>query len=127
VVLCGTAVTVERVSKEGVWQGGAITAGLGLAARALHLQTAQLPQIALAAIPPAWGDSTRPAIEAGVFWGVVGAIRELLRRQEAGMIEPPWVVWSGGDAEVLARSVDWPGATVVPELVLRGLARQGFS
>src|ERR1700675_3094996 len=39
VVSCGTAITVERISEQGVWQGGAIAPGLGVAARALHLQT----------------------------------------------------------------------------------------
>ncbi len=45
VVMCGTAITVERLTAEGVWQGGAIAPGLGLTARALHLMTAQLPLI----------------------------------------------------------------------------------
>ena len=73
VVSCGTAITVERISKEGVWQGGAIAAGLGVTARALHQQTAQLPRVDLHRVPPCWGRSTRPALEAGVFWGTVGA------------------------------------------------------
>jgi type III pantothenate kinase len=124
VVLCGTALTVERVSADGVWQGGAITAGIGLMARALNALTAQLPLIVPAdgSLPAAWGTATRPALEAGVFWGVVGAVRELLTRQAADLDPPPWVVWSGGDAGVLARAVGWEGARVVPDLVLHGLA-----
>ena len=127
VVLCGTAVTVERVGPDGVWQGGAIAAGLALTARALHTLTAQLPMVSPRDAPPPWGDSTRPALEAGVFWGVVGSVRELLTRQAEGFgPADPWVVWSGGDADVLARAVGWPGALVVPDLVLHGLARVGF-
>ena len=125
VVLCGTALTVERISADGVWQGGAIAAGLGLTARALHAQTAQLPLVEPHAGPPrAWGDATEPAIEAGIFWGVVGAARELLTRQAVGLGADPWVVWSGGDAAGLAEAVDWPGAVVVPDLVLDGLAER---
>ena len=126
VVMCGTAVTVERVSAEGVWQGGAIAAGLGLTARALHMLTAQLPLVAPREAPPPWGNATTPSLEAGVFWGVVGAIRELLTRQTEGLGENPWVIWSGGDAVPLARAVGWPGARVVPDLVLHGLARLAF-
>ncbi len=37
VVSCGTAITVERITAEGVWQGGAIAPGLGMSAQALHL------------------------------------------------------------------------------------------
>jgi hypothetical protein len=59
---------------------------------------------------------------------VVGAVRELLARQSEGMDQggPPWVVWTGGDAPALARAVDWPGARVVPDLVLHGLAAVAF-
>jgi len=125
VVSCGTAVTVERISAEGAWQGGAIAPGLGPMARALHLLTAQLPEVAPREAPDPFGRSTVPALEAGVFWGVVGAIREILTRQADGLDPRPWLVWTGGDAPTFARWVDWPGAEVVPDLVLEGLIRQG--
>src|SRR5262249_43050332 len=89
VVLCRTAITVERVTAWGVWQGGAIAPGLGLTARALHLLTAQLPLIQIAHIPPAWGRGTLASLEAGVFWGIVGAVRELLNRQREDLGEDP--------------------------------------
>ena len=53
VVLCGTAVTIERVAADGTWQGGAIAAGLSMTARALHLLTAQLPLVDPREAPPA--------------------------------------------------------------------------
>jgi type III pantothenate kinase len=126
VALCGTAVTIERVSADGVWLGGAIAAGLSLTARALHMLTAQLPLVSPQEAPPAWGNATRPALESGVYWGVVGAIRELLTRQSKGLEPTPWLVWSGGDAEALAPAIPWEDARVVPDLVLEGLARVGF-
>lgn len=122
VVSCGTAVTVERVSAGGVWQGGAIAPGLGPMARALHLLTAQLPEVAPRRAPDPTGRSTVPALESGVFWGVVGAIRELLARQAEGLAPGPWLVWTGGDAPTFAPWISWPGAEVVPHLVLAGLA-----
>ncbi len=121
VVSCGTAVTVERISSDGVWQGGAIAPGLGPMAKALHLMTAQLPEVAPGEAPEPYGRSTVPAIEAGVFWGVVGSIRELLTRQAIGLSPNPWLIWTGGDASTFARWVGWPGAEVVPHLVLEGL------
>jgi type III pantothenate kinase len=126
VVSCGTAITVERVSADGVWQGGAIAPGWSLSARALHVGTAQLPWIGLAEAPPAWGRSTAPALAAGLFWGAVGAVRELLTRQAEGLHPTPWLVWTGGDAPSLSRWIDWPEAQLVPDLVLIGLARAGF-
>jgi type III pantothenate kinase len=121
VVSCGTAVTVERISPEGVWQGGAIAPGLKPMARALHLLTAQLPEVTPIEAPSPFGRSTIPALEAGVFWGVVGAIRELLTRQSKGLSPTPWLVWTGGDASTFARHIEWPGAEVVPHLVLEAL------
>lgn len=123
VVSCGSAITVERVSADGVWQGGAIAPGLGLSARALHLLTAQLPLVVPRDDPPAWGRSTRPALEAGIYWGVVGAIRELVARQAAELGPAPWLVWTGGDAPRLAPWVESDRGRIVPDLVLEGLVR----
>jgi len=125
VVSCGTAITVERVSEDGVWLGGAIAAGFRLIAEALHKGTAQLPLIELGQSPPdPVGRATVPSLEAGIFWGVVGTVRELVTRQEAASDGPGWRVWTGGDAATLARWVDGPDAEVAPHLVLEGLTLQ---
>ncbi len=126
VVLCGTAVTVEFLDTEGVWRGGAITAGLSMLARALHTLTAQLPLIVPRAEPEPFGSATLAAMEAGVYWGVVGAVRELIARQSEGQSPPPWVVWTGGDAELLAKAIQRPRSKVLPDLVLHGLAAIAF-
>lgn len=123
VVSCGSAITVERISAEGVWQGGAIAPGLTLSARSLHEGTAQLPFVAASEEPPAWGRSTKPALEAGIFWGAVGTVRELVSRQAEDLSPAPWLVWTGGDARTLAPHVPWPDSRIVPELVLLGLTR----
>jgi len=127
VVSCGTAITVERITADGIWQGGAIATGLGLAARALHLLTAQLPLVELHQAPPAWGSSTRPALESGVYWGVVGAIRELLARQADDLPGDPHVVWTGGDAALLAGPIAGNKAQIEPDLVLIGLSHVAFA
>jgi type III pantothenate kinase len=126
VVSCGTAITVERVSRSGVWQGGAIAPGLTLCARALHDHTAQLPLVMIREPPPAWGAATAPALEAGVFWGTVGACRELIARQTAELGNDRWLIWTGGDAALLAPAVTGATARIEPDLVLIGLARTLF-
>jgi type III pantothenate kinase len=88
-----------------------------------------LPLVHPGAAPAAWGRSTRPALESGVFWSTVGGVRELLGRQVADLGPHPWLVWTGGDAERLAPWVDWPlgPVRVIPNLVLEGLARIAFA
>lgn len=126
VVMCGTAITVERITAEGVWQGGAIAPGLGQTARALNLMTAQLPFIELSQPPAAWGRGTVDSLKAGIFWGIVGAVRELLGRQESDLGPDPWIVWTGGDATLLAPQVCGDAARIEPNLILDALASVVF-
>jgi type III pantothenate kinase len=123
IVSCGTAITLERITAEGIWQGGVIAAGPTLAARALHHFTAQLPLVELHEAPPAWGSSTSPALESGLYWGAVGAVRELMARQADDLPGDPWVVWTGGDAPLLAQAVAGSEVRIEPDLVLIGLAQ----
>lgn len=120
IVSCGTAITIERVLEDGTWDGGVIAPGLMLAARSLGRSTAQLPHVDLSHDAPCWGRSTVPAIQAGVFWGTVGALRELIARQREARPEP-WLLWTGGDAELLARHVENGPPLICPDLVLQGL------
>ena len=120
VVLCGTAMTVERVGAEGVWLGGAIAPGYRIAAKALHQGTASLMQVGpVGQAPLAHGAETKSAIEAGLFWGQVGAARELIARGSTG---DHWEIWSGGDAAQFAPWAASEQARVINDLVLMGLA-----
>lgn len=88
VVDSGTATTVNAVNAEGAFVGGAILPGLRLSARALHEYTARLPLLNTDRIAdrvtdddvPALGGDTLQAITSGLFWGQLGAIRELRTR-----------------------------------------------
>jgi type III pantothenate kinase len=121
IVSCGTAITIERVLDDGSWDGGVIAPGLALGTRALRRETALLPLVDIKPDAPFWGRSTIPAIESGVFWGTVGALKELIARQSESPIEP-WIVWTGGDAERLAPHVIAGTPTICRDLVLQGLA-----
>lgn len=121
VVLCGTAMTVERIGTDGEWLGGAIAPGYRLSAEALEHGTAGLMRVDMVSREPlAFGTETRTAIEAGLFWGQVGAARELISRSVGG--QQHWEIWAGGDAPMLARWAGGPDADVVDDLVLMGLA-----
>ena len=83
IVDVGTAITVDLLSADGAFLGGAILPGIQMSARALHEFTDLLPLVDvsdLTAPPPALGTATEPAMESGLFWGTVGAIRQLIEK-----------------------------------------------
>jgi type III pantothenate kinase len=120
----GTAITVDFVDAGGAFRGGAILPGIGMAARAMHEQTDQLPRIGMSELdapPPPLGRSTLQAIESGLFWGAVGAMKELIARLAAQSSAPCEVFLTGGAAASVAQLVH-PQARHVPHLVLAGIA-----
>ncbi|MBI3469501.1 MAG: type III pantothenate kinase [Planctomycetes bacterium] len=124
VIDLGTAITVDLLSEDGTFLGGAILPGIGMSARALHEFTDLLPLIdmtALAAPPPALGMATREALCSGLYWGAVGGVRELIGRLTAGRDRPPQVFLSGGAAASVAGLLSDEGV-YVPHLTLSGIA-----
>jgi type III pantothenate kinase len=123
VIDCGTATTVDLVSVEGQFLGGAILPGPTLLARALAEGTSRLPAVAAldSAPPPAMpGRSTQEAIAAGIGWGLRGAVARLVAEARAACDVEPCVVLTGGSAGLVRDAV--PGAVEVPDLVLAGVA-----
>src|SRR5262245_4148652 len=84
VVDVGSAVTVDRVDREGVFRGGAILPGFRLMSQALHDYTALLPLVEVPLRPPPVpAPDTVAAIQAGVFHAVTGGVSELVRELTA--------------------------------------------
>lgn len=121
VVDLGTAITVDTISMDGAFLGGAILLGLASMARALHEFTDMLPLLPVEnlAAPNAIGKDTEAAMRAGLFWGTLGAIRELLNRQAETLGQAPDVFITGGHAAIFAEHLD--GARHVPDLTLAGI------
>ena len=126
VVDMGTAMTVNLISEDGVFQGGAILAGPMTALGALHTATSSLPLLGPEVFetpPAAVGKSTDEAMASGAYWGAVGAARQLIERMAATCTDAPEVYLTGGAASGLAAHVglgDRP-ARHLPQLVLSGI------
>jgi type III pantothenate kinase len=128
IVDSGTATTVDAVSADGGFEGGAILPGVELAARALADYTARLPRLAHSELVEAEyepiGRNTRTAIRTGITWGQIGAVRELVKRigdaLAADSPVEPVVFLTGGGAPLLAPY--FPQARVERHLALQGLA-----
>ena len=101
VIDLGTAITVDLLSAAGAFEGGAILPGIGMSAEAMASQTEALPLLAiheLSTPPSPVGKSTQAAIESGLFWGAVGAIRELVVQQSKTLDILPTLYFTGGAA-----------------------------
>lgn len=126
VVDLGTAITVDLVEVDGGFAGGAILPGIGMAGRALADQTDALPHIVLehTETPPSpLGKTTKGCIEAGLYWGAVGAVGELVAQLTAALPARPEIFITGGAARSVADSLDKKShVRYVPHLVLAGIA-----
>jgi type III pantothenate kinase len=123
VVDSGTATTIDLVDEKGVFQGGAILPGLRLSATALHHYTQLLPQIGLDELHSESkgpvGKETREAIRSGLYWGQIGAIRELTNRMLKEFPNATRLL-TGGGAFLLADELN--DYELTPNLSLRGFA-----
>jgi type III pantothenate kinase len=124
VVDIGSAITVDFVSPDGIFCGGAIVPGVEMAARAMHEFTDMLPLVKLSELdepPVPLGTSTVPAMRAGLYWMAVGAIRELTSQFSNDPEEPPEVIYTGGAGPAIAQAIGG-SARLVPHLTLAGIA-----
>ena len=135
VVDSGTATTVNLTTSDGTFRGGAILPGLRLSAHAMHDYTARLPLInsdtfiddeTTDVSIPVLGRNTDEAMKAGLFWGQLGAVREIAVRlereakQRFGEVKPAAIVLTGGGGRQLVSQL--PTAVYIDGLALHGLA-----
>lgn len=127
VVDLGTACTVDWITPEGTFAGGAIFPGTNLSASALHVGTASLPNLSFDdsnETPAVIGKSTQAAISSGLYWGMVGAVRELVTRMSENQTPTPQLFITGGGAPRLVAHLTSDNLTPrhIPSLVLSGIA-----
>ena len=121
VVDMGTATTVDVITKNGEYLGGAILPGITMMMHALSVGTAQLPTVEIVQPEKACGSSTVQAIQSGLYYGTLGSIRELIARytEEAFAGAKPHVIATGGFAYLFEKAGLFD--SVQPQLVLDGL------
>ncbi len=120
VVDFGTATTFNAITKEGEYLGGAITAGINLAAEALYTRAAKLPRIDLQVPPSVIGRNTVHAMQSGLLFGYVSMVEGMVARFRAELGNDMKVVATGGLAEVVAKETKVIDI-ISPWLTLEGL------
>jgi len=100
----GTAIVFDIIDQDGSYLGGIIAPGLLTSAKALHKQTALLPQAIPTPIRRALGKSTLAAIHSGLLLGARGLVREVVKQitEENFDGKHPSLIATGTDAALVA-------------------------
>jgi len=120
VIDLGTATTLDVVSAEGDYLGGAIAPGIGISADALFERAAKLPRVELTHPKRAIGRNTVAAMQSGIIFGYVGLIEGIVVRMRKELGGKVRVIATGGLAGIIAKETDVI-EVLDPDLTLVGL------
>jgi len=120
IIGCGTAITVDTVTREGQHLGGLIAPGLGVMQRALTAAAPAIPQEAGDTVT-LYARDTRTAVTSGVLYAAAGLIERATAEIQAQQGAQTKYLLTGGDAERM-QSVVRGQFTLALHLVLEGLA-----
>ena len=117
----GTAITAELVSKNKEFLGGVIMPGLKISVDALAGGTANLTSVEIVRPEHVYGSSTTEAIQAGLYYGTAGAVKEFCNLFKKNVFhgEDTIILGTGGFARTFEdyRLFD----KIIPGLVLSGV------
>lgn len=117
----GTATTFCVINAQKTYYGGAIIPGMRLTMQALSTNTAKLPAVEIVRAKQVIGRSTIESIQSGIFYGAVGACRELINRikEEAFFQQDVLIIATGGFASLFDNQKIYD--RLIPDLVLQGI------
>lgn len=123
IVDMGTATTLCAITKSRDYLGGTILPGMRLGMEALKSSTAKLMAVDIEVPSSYIGRTTRESIQAGLFYGHLGSLRELITGFKTDVFknEPVMVIGTGGFSQLYKESGLFD--IVLPDLVLQGLYR----
>ncbi|MCH9770419.1 MAG: type III pantothenate kinase [Gammaproteobacteria bacterium] len=121
VVDLGTATTFCATSANKEFLGGAIMPGLRISMEALSHTAAKLAPVSITRMQHALGTTTNSNIQSGLYFGQLGALRELTSKikQEAFGSKPTTIIGTGGFAQLFETENIF--TTIIADLSLHGL------
>ncbi len=121
IVDAGTATTFCVVNKKNDYLGGVILAGVRLSMEALRSNTAKLMEVDIETPPTYLGQTTRESIQRGLYYGHLGALREIICGLEEELFEgeKAWVIGTGGFSQLFRDEGVFD--VILPDLALQGL------
>lgn len=123
IVDMGTATTVSAVTKEGDYLGGTILPGIRLCMEALKTHTAKLMEVDIESPNFYIGRSTRESIQAGLYFGQLGALKEIIAgfKKEIFKGQSVVIIGTGGFSQLFRDKSLFD--IILPDLVLQGLSK----
>lgn len=123
IVDMGTATTLCAVTKKGDYLGVVILPGMRLGMESLRSNTAKLMEVNIETPPAYIGRATRESIQSGLYYGQLGALKEIISgmKREAFSQEEVIVIGTGGFAQLFKDSSVFDA--ILPDLVLQGIAK----
>ncbi len=100
----GTATTFDVVNRDRRLLGGVIAPGMKTMAKALHLNTAKLPEIEIEKPGSVLGNTTVESIQSGIFCGHVAMVEGMIQKIKKEIGDNSKVVATGGFASLIAES-----------------------
>ena len=116
----GTATTFDVVNHNRELLGGIIAPGMKTMAKALHLNTAKLPEIDIEKPENILGNTTVGSIQSGIFYGHVAMVEGVIQKIRKEIGDDPKAVATGGFASLIAEN------TAVIDLVDENLLLDGL-
>lgn len=121
IVDMGTATTVDILTSKREFLGGAILPGVNMSMQALAQGTAQLPNVEIGVPERACGTNTAEAIQSGLYYGALGAVKELISAYTREVFggRKPMVIGTGGFSHLFQDEGIFN--VVIPSLIFDGL------
>ncbi len=116
----GTATTFCYVDAKGIYQGGAIFPGLGIASKALNDYTAKIPLIHVTARQECLGKTTQKAVQSGLYWGFIHMINGMIGQYKQQDPKAK-IIGTGQGLQVLKSQLYLD--IFEPKLIFKGLAQ----
>ncbi len=123
IVDMGTATTLCAITKDRNYLGGAILPGLRLSMEALKNNTAKLMAVDIEVSIKYMGRTTRESIQSGLYYGHLGAVKEIILgfKREVFQDEHVKVIGTGGFAQLYEKTGIFDA--LISDLVLQGLRK----
>lgn len=120
IVDCGTALTIDLMTDEGIHHGGMILPGLNLMRESL-LRDTKIPRVTDVEVESMFAHDTAAAVASAALHASAALIERAMQEAQGDYIGTPKLILTGSDAEAIASLLSMP-YEIDSGLVMKGLA-----